>query len=335
MIRTFALSSASAALVGIISLVGCGDDTTEPAAAPVGRWPARPASGAPAATTRTFAAAAIDLGETADGWKQLGFNIDGKVSTAESTDVCTAVGGQKSSLADGSRGIDNAFGNKIVSYISSITAGPSKRMTDAIAGGNTTLILEVTGLSEDAKQSATGVTGKLFAGAKFDSTGAKKPTFTTADDWPVRDDLTPKASFGNGYVANGTWVSGDPSDVNVTLVFSGQTLSVTVHKAIITLDHAAPGAAANGIIAGVLKTSELQTEISKIAGSISSSFCPGSSNSDKLIQTIKEASDIRADGTNAAGAECDGISIALGFTAKEIGAVKRAQQDPTGANPCP
>ncbi len=334
--RSLLLSFLALTTVGTISLAGCSDDpVTNPGASDVGKWPARPSGGAATTTVRTFAANTINLGETGEAWKNIGYNLDGKISTNESTDVCAPVNGQKSALSDGARGIDNAFGNKIVSYISSIASGPSARMTSALTNGSSTLIIEVTGLSDDAKQSAVGVSGRLFGGAKFDPTGAKKPTFTTADDWPARDDLTPKATFANGYVAGGTWVSGDPADVTISLVFSGQSLSLTVHSAVITFDHTAAGVATNGVIAGVIKTSELEAETQKIAGAISTSFCAGSANAAKLQQTIQEASDIRADGTNAAGATCDGISVALGFTAKEIGAVKRAQVDATSVSPCP
>ena len=48
---------------------------------------------------------------------------------------------------------------------------------------------------------------------------------------------------------------------------------------------------------------------------------------DTIKQTIRQASDIREDGTNAAGVPCNAISIGLGFTGKRIGQPKTVAVD--------
>lgn len=51
---------------------------------------------------------------TADAWKQIGFNLDGKVTTATSTDVCELMAGaEPATQDDGHDGIDNSFGENI------------------------------------------------------------------------------------------------------------------------------------------------------------------------------------------------------------------------------
>jgi hypothetical protein len=188
-------------------------------------------------------------------------------------------------------------------------------------------MLDITGLSTDAKQTATGLTGQLFAGGKFSQTTGVNPTWTTADDWPVLADLLndgmtiasgSKIKFGSSYIVNGTWVNGSPGDVVLTLAIGGQALSLTVHQAIITFDHTSAAHADNGTIAGVITTDELIMGLKAVAGRISTSLCSGSAF-DSIAQQIRQASDIMHDGTNVAGTSCDAISIGLGFTSDQIG----------------
>ena len=71
-----------------------------------------------------------------------------------------------------------------------------------------------------------------------------------------------------------------------------------------------------------------------VAGSISPMLC-GGATLDTILSVIRQASDIRADGTNGPGAACDAISIGIGFTAKQIGPAKTlAKPTPPAPDPC-
>src|SRR5262245_46802482 len=54
--------------------------------------------------------------KSTSAWKGFGFNLDGKVSTAQSTDLCKPRAGGKASTSypDGEHGIDNSFGKNIL-----------------------------------------------------------------------------------------------------------------------------------------------------------------------------------------------------------------------------
>lgn len=303
--------------------------------------PALP-SGAGATTdtsVHNFALQTLYLGDTVRGqtsnsktaWKDFGYNLDGKNSNAKSTDLCTpAAGASKATVyTDGTNGIDNSFGENIMPIILGVAANASTTINQSIADGSFTIEITLKGLSDDPKQSNSGITGYLNAGAKFDETGATKPTFTTADKWPVLNTLltnptdpsSSQVQFPSSYVANGTWVNGafggTSNDVTLAIGISGVSLSLTVHKAIITFDHTNATTADNGTIAGVINTQELVDGLQKVAGRLSTSLC-GGSGFDSIAGQIKQASDILSDGTNSAGKDCDGISIGLGFTAKQI-----------------
>ncbi|HEY2510348.1 MAG TPA: hypothetical protein VGI39_05820 [Polyangiaceae bacterium] len=318
--------------------------------------PPGPPTGGGTATTaeHNFALHHLHMGdESTAPWQNFGYNLDGKFTTPASTDVCTLVtNANKKNQTDGPGGIDNSFGENIVGLISAVAANPSQTITASIIAGKFTVMLDITGLDDaNPTQSATGLSGQIFGGVPFfqgPNAATAVPKFTTDDNWPldktyvtstINSDNTlakpvvSKVTFSGAYVSNGTFVNGAPTDATMTLSINGVPLTVQIHHAYITFTHPAAGKAASGIIAGVIKTSELVTSLQGVAGNISTAFCSGSAFQ-QVETSIEQASDIMADGTNAAGATCDGISVGLGFDADEIGLPQVAGEPAAATNPC-
>ncbi len=333
--------------VGIAATQGCSSSSSTPAGdagtgGGTGITPPKPTGPATTVTAEhNFAMSKLYLGDTDRAgvsnqlaWKAFGYNLDNKITTKDSTDVCgLASGASKSTQTDGNGGIDNSFGENILPIILT-TAGQdaAKKINDSITQGHFTIMIDVTGLDDaNPKQTATGLTGFLNAGGSFDQTpgGMKQPTFTTADDWAVRPELltsptdakSSKIKFPSAYVVDGTFVNGSPGNLTLNLAIGGVALDLTITNAVITFDHTAAGKGANGTIAGVINTEDLIARLKTVAGRISTSLCQGSAF-ESIAQQIRQASDIKADGTNASGSTCDGISIGLGFDASEIGLPK-------------
>jgi hypothetical protein len=341
LVRTLTLVGLGASTVALALAQGC-SSSSNPSGGDAGSSgsgivpPPQPAGAAatPSMTPENLAVHTLFLGDSDrmgvqsdSAWKAYGYNIDGKITTAQSTDVCTlAAGADKSAQIDGNGGIDNSFGENILPIV--LTAAGSDapaKINASINGGGFTIMMDIAGLTQDPMQTNVGLTGQLFAGGKFPNDAG--PTWTPTDNWPVvsqllNDGMTiasgSKIQFASAYIVNGTWVNGTPSDVVLTLSFSGQDLSITIHKAIITFDHTSPDHATNGTIAGVIQTMELVTGLKAIAGRISTSLCGGSAF-DSIASQIEAASDIMQDGTNGPGQACDAISIGLGFNADHIG----------------
>lgn len=329
---------------------GCGSDDSNSSSsggtATAGRTPPKAPEGAAPANTagdsRTFAVDALFLGETdrnkavvKDAWKQYGYNLDGLITAKDSKDVCTRYQGADSAKQeDGAEGIDNAFGRTILSFILGLVPTPSKTINDSVAGGSFTIMLDVKGLTDDAAQSATGLSARLLVGGDFDQdkTG-KKPSFSPNDDWPYR--ANPIVPIEGAYINKGTWVNGaGGANVELSLFIQGVALTLNIRKAVITFDHKPPNDIANGTIAGVISTEELVTGIEKVAGRISTQLC-GGSTLDTIKTTIRQASDILQDGSNKAGVPCDAISIGIGFTGKRIGPPKTvAKESAPPPDPC-
>ncbi len=310
---------------------GSGGSTDQPGKQP----PAKPDAPAAGSDVRTFAVNQLFLGESdragapnKDAWKSYGYNLDGKISTKDSTDVCQRQSGASpSNQDDGDQGVDNAFGKVIIPFLQPFTATPSKTITDSLTSGAFTIMLKITGLTDDPAQSNTGLSGLLLVGAQFSDTA--KPTFSPTDDWPYRKD--PQVQISDAYINKGTFVNGTGgATIQLSLNIQGQTLNLAINKAIITFDHTGPNDATNGTIAGVIGTDDLLSGISQVAGNISTDLCSGSTL-DSIKQTIRQASDILKDGTNKPGVPCDGISVGIGFNAKRVANPTKPVDNPVDA----
>lgn len=330
------------------SPAAAGDSGPAPSGGDAGAGLVPPTSSGSKTTSTTatnFALHTLQLGDTdrmgttnANAWAAYGFNLDGKATTTTSTDVCTLQTGAPMSVQiDGNgltaggcvsesdcEGVDNSFGENILPLVLTVAGSNlDSTLNTSINSGAFTVMLDIVGLTDSPTQTNTGITGQLFAGAKF----AGMPTWTTADNWPVVGGALLKGGtvasgstiqFPDSYVVNGTWVSGAPiATLTLSLSIGGEMLQLNVHQATLTFDHTMPGHAANGTIAGVITTSELVSSLMAIAGHISTSLCNGGTFQ-SIAQQIEQASDIMSDGSNGPGKECDAISIGLGFTADQI-----------------
>jgi len=312
--------------------------------------PPPPDSGTPTTNVYTFALHTLYLGETPRGsttpsntaWENFGEDVDGLITTSSSTNVCTlAAGAPKQNQDDGTGGIDNAWSSILLPLIQSATSQPTPSASETIAIdlGTWTLQFQVVGLSDDAAQTASGLTSQVFVSGAYPGT----PTFDTSTDWPVlstsvNDGATVASGatvqFASSYISGGTFVSGSgPNPLVFALNVQGVPFELKIYDAIITFDHSAHADATNGTIAGVLKTPEFIASLQAVAGLISTSLC--GSAFDGIAQQIQQASDILHDGTNTPGVSCDAISIGLGFDAKLVAnptTVATAPSPPP--NPC-
>lgn len=338
--------------VAATSLPACSSSETTPSTATVKKAPARPAAPATTETsTRTFAVKQLFLGDaprtgapTSTAWKKFGYDLDGKTSTQASTDVCKPpAGGENVAREDGDQGIDNSFGRNLMQTIIGLSPSAATDVQTQLVNGSFTLLLSVTGLSDDPKQTATGLKGFMNAGGIFDPSGQTKPNFgDKALDWPVQGDLLadakdPKSSrvkFSDAYIAGGTWVSGSDSVISLTLNVGGRALGLNITKAQVTFEHSAPNVASGGVIAGILNTNELIAALAPSLARLDPKLCSADKAS-AITDTIRGYSDILTDGTQDPSKDCNGISIGLGFEAVEVAnPTKVAPTEPAPPDPC-
>ena len=338
-----ALSLASATALGLVACSSSDSGTPDTSGAAGGTsvpsvTPPPPSSTAVAGDgtgSTVWAISKLQLGDTdASGassttaWKTLGYDIDGKQSNAKSTDVCKPAGNGTASVHNnGPGGVDNSFGANILPIITGLISNPSDEVNTQITDGKFTIMIKVDklGSGTDYKD----LTAAIFGGGDLGGS----PKFDGTDKWPVlcellggcdyatmtKGDITkPKVAFPTSYVAGNTWVSGSKGDIDLALSIKGVTLDLVIHQAVITAKLAADHkSGTGGIISGVLNTQQLVDTITGVVGKVEPSLC-GSQTVTSILPTIIGASDIMQDGTQDPAQTCDGISVGLGFEAKEV-----------------
>lgn len=293
----------------------------------------------------TFAVTRLYLGDTRrDGtpdpenaWKAYGFDLDGKVSTPASTDLCQPkVASVKERVyQDGDGGIDNAFGVSVLPILSALAPPFSQGVNDAIAQGSFTLLLDLDKLGPAADQAPLVVrayrAGALGSAPKLDGT----------DAWPVRaasltdasDPSTAVEHFPMSWLCQDTWQSGLAGELTLDLVMTGVPFQLHIHHAFLQMD-LDPGRddAVNGTIAGILDPEEILHEIFQAALIVEPDLCMQTHTYDayqSLREQLDACADTLLDGSQDPQKTCQGITIGLGFDAH------RAQRGPVDTTPPP
>jgi hypothetical protein len=343
------LAIAGCATAMLLIYAGCSGSTekTVPPIDQTGRIPPPPGENKPGdGMGVVLAVDRLFLGETdregndaaKDGWKEYGYNLDGRISTPDSTDLCQPVMPAKPSAVypDGMEGIDNSFGKNILPIVTSLTASPSAEVSQTIQDGDFTVIVKIDNLGPDPDYNP--LTSRLYVGASL----GMPPVWDGTDAWPVVQEFldnpsdinSSKVIFESSYLVSNTWVSGDKATLNLDISVAGYSLTLPITNALITMDlDPDHKGAINGTIAGVLPTEEFISELQKVIGAFDETLCSGSTV-EGILQQIRQASDILKDGTQDPGKTCDGISLGIGFTAREIQLGDIAPPSPAQPNPC-
>ena len=267
-----------------------------------------------------------DGSRDACAWKAIGFNLDGRITTADDSkngnDTCHRRSGAASGiLADGVGGIDNNFGAHLMATAASLNTappdgGPGPRpidiqVSDALAHGAETLLLRIDDLPDVADDSHAP--GALYAVAPL---GAEP---TSIDAWSVYDDALvdgadmsqPKVTFPDGYVSGGTWVSG-AATARITLPsFWGgnvwERIEWPIEAGALTFQLVGGG----GVLTGAMPVKALDAAIRPIA--MAFGICPGNATYDQVITTLTQPADLvlGVPQLQDPSRECDAISIGV------------------------
>jgi hypothetical protein len=312
-----------------------------------GSLPSNPGGPTPTGTgSAVFAISKLYYGDTdrygvlsASAWMGYGLDIDGKITTKTSTDVCTlAAGAAKSTQADGQYGIDNSFGENILPIFIMINGSNFSTAANArIAAGGSTMLIRIDALGPGADYAP--LTAGVFHAGPTSSTPAWNGSDVRTVDVQslIGGSLqTPILTFPAGYMNQRVWAGAPPSgnasfDIDVWGVPGAPPTPMTHVQMAMRIDPS-NASGTQGTLSGILPTQPLIAYLQKIAGSLSMSLCSGSAFQ-SIAQQIAQAQDIMGDGTNQPGTACDAISIGLGFDAAavQLGSVVTL---PAAPNPC-
>jgi len=252
-------------------------------------------------------------------WKKVGYNLDNKVSTGQSNDVCkpNAGGSPQTAYPDGDDGIDNSFGKNLLPTILSLYPEWVTDINNGIQNGNFTAMVKLMCLPPAGDVPA--LTTKLFGATKL----AMPPKWDGTDKWPVEpgllnDPMDPESSaitFPNSSVMGATFDAGKNGTFILSVPVKTQSKSTSIKLTLysaqmkMTLADDRKSATA-GMIGGVLNTEEFVAEIKKVGDLLN--LC-GNPLFDNLVTQVRQASDIMSDGTQDPSKTCDGITMGLGF----------------------
>jgi hypothetical protein len=322
---------------------GQGGGASLPGLPPPG--PLKPADGA---GSKTFAFSKLYLGDTkrdgtpdkANGWKEFGYDLDGKISLSNSNDLCKPRSNASPSnvYPDGNDGIDNSFGKNVLPILLGIQSDFSYNVNQTILDGSFTALLDLEKLGADADYNP--IHARFYHGSDL----GKPPSFDGSDAWPIAPELlvdpadvgSAKFQFPQSYLANDIWVSGAKGSVLLKFEFAWGSFMVPIQSAYVSMElDATHTSAKNGTIAGVLGTEAFLGALKEFFQGFDPAFCDPNNPTMKAILTqIEQASDILQDGTQDPSKTCDGISIGLGFDAAAAKLGPIAPPAMVGPDPC-
>jgi len=280
--------------------------------------------------------------ETADAWKEWGFDLDKVCTSAEDSQrnvgTCKRpVGAGQDSLVDGTRCRDNNFGHHVVALLKISSSGFEQRLINSLLDGGNTLILRIDDVDDgpdDPYAPAKFYRADALKGAKWDGSDLREIVSDTVLDDSIEK---PRTFFDKGYIKDNVWVSGDPELKSLLLpVSSSLFVPLTLDGARITLeltpDHTG---GKRGTIAGAIPLKGIESLLNPVAAS--AGFCPGSGLYQSLWNSFQQFPDLVIGAPNMQDTTqvCDGISLGFSFDVGSIQPVtKLVAPAPGTPDPC-
>ncbi len=275
-----------------------------------------------------------------DAWRGYGFDLDGKPSTAQSTDLCQPLkdASAESVYPDGDDGIDNNFGHHVVPIMLGLTPTLSADASASIDEGEAPTTLFRLG--------SLGTPDGTAEALPCDHDGqSPPPAWDGSDTWRARSDglegadpASPRARFTESEVVRTSsgllvWRARGADGLRLLITVSGFVLPIPLRAVRVTatlsedLTHLTEGR-----LGGVVDLKLFVHELSMLGADVLENGCPSPTSFEPLATSIYQAADILADGAQDPALPCDGISIGLGFEADAAGIEGTVEIAP---DPCP
>ena len=301
--------------------------------------PPAPGAKQPAAggSSLTFAISRFYFGDAGkDAWTQYGYDVDGKVSSASSTDLCKPRehAPERNVYPDGVDGRDNSYGRNVLPILLALDPDALINANKRLDAGRARPLFSfpMLGFGTDYNPLKTLQYQSLALGAI--------PRYDGTDRFPIdpaalinpADVNTPKTEYASAYMVGDTWVSGPLAANSIAVPFlSG---NITIAQAEISMEFSPDRRhVTKGVISGVISLDEFYRALQRDLPYVDTSFCELTATFDSISQQINQAADILGDGSQDPTMTCDGISIGLGFDAEpvQLGSIENEQPAP---DPC-
>jgi hypothetical protein len=319
--RIACLLAITSALTGCLNSIGEGAAEVDPPLVATAHPPVRPTAVANGGSTRWFVVTKVKLGlsdqkgaVSPTAWGSYGYDLDGRWTTAEesktSTHSCIRPKGSSSrTLIDGDGGVDNNFGQHFMAVVKSLKSDVEDVVNAQLADGSgATMILRLDNVGAANNASVPGALFRTAPGTALDA------GHLPIDDRSLDASGAPLVRFPKGYMANGTWVSGD-GDAQFSVAFPSVSKEVSAEvplvSAWITFD---VESGKNGVFAGASLPDRFEAALRpsfEVMG-----VCDGNATSDQIWATVRQQTDLAMGVANTETAECNAMSVGIGFEVK-------------------
>lgn len=284
------------------------------------------------------------LVEQEDAWRQIGFDLDGYVTTAtEQRQGCVAAQGDPP--LDGEGGIDNAFGSQVAPVLRFILPNDFEAVLRAEhAAGRGALVVRVDGWNGTADdpvveatitQAVDGTSAPaedvaFEGGALVLASGggdAPPPAWDGGDTFVVREEAF-AAVDASAYVSGGTLVARVAS-LELLLAVPGYVGSMRLDDVVLTASMATGSAGCGGgMLAGRFGIDALLVTAEAFG------ICEESEEWAYIVDDALENADVPLDPAGAESEVCDAISSAFRFDACASAAIAGSVASPAADGPC-
>lgn len=310
-----------------------------------------------------------DFNPVDDAWALYGYDLDGKDTNVDSSDVCMPFdfGDPERSKPDGPGGVDNSFARNVLSALDAFVNPASASISVSLRRGEFTFMVDMP--NWESATNLNGLEARLYGGALNVPEGSDagfveldagplpdggfpptclecmRPAFDGTDEWPVAfeslengDIDRPRLVFEESYVRDGVFVAQPRKDIPLSIPVRGFTLRLDIKRAFVTgriVDADTNPRIVDGIITGIVEREATAEAVRQAAGAASQEGGPNLCLAvTLLLPTIRQAADIMVDGTQDPSRECDGITIAIGFEAVPMNLGYVAREQPPVMDQC-
>lgn len=274
------------------------------------------------------------LNQDGDQWRGIGFDLDGRDTTAPDYDVeCLPPDVESEPEIDGESGIDNAFSHRLFPLLQLALPGLERSVRDSQAAGIGALLLRVSGFNgtpNDPRidvsftQSAGGTSSdEMVSFTDFNLVNevggaAPVPAWDGEDRWWARDDgffsgeeSQPLIRDDNAYVADGRLVMRLPERAQFLFITGTEVgARVRLTDSTVMVDLREGETFGHVVLAGRWSILDLLDTGENIG------ICMGSTQREIVDSQLLVIADVRSTaGSGGEGVECDAVSIGVTFQA--------------------
>lgn len=278
--------------------------------------PTRPPGSDTSGPERSYILRDIQLDQSLDRWRTLGFDLDDRCSLPPDPDVECLPPAGTTPETDGERGIDNAFGHRVASTLVGLDASLESRIRKDQERGRGGILVNIKGYNGEPNDPSVDVfIAQTIYAIPHAETMQADPNWDGRDRFYCEDSAfggsadKPLVENDNAYVSDGWLVVRLPDRADITFNIDDGAVNFRFISASIVGRISSDGQFLEDVVlSGRWPLSDIALAADQLG------ICDGSVERKFLDNSLASIADVRATpGTGGPTALCDAVSASLGF----------------------